>query len=59
MLFTRPSLAYSALLWKSVVGLTQHTVNDFWPASIIALLPCNLTLDVCFPLQRAGTRPVC
>lgn len=59
VVYPRPSLAYCALQWKSVVRLTQHTVNEFWPASIIALLPCNLSLAVCFPLQRAGTRPLC
>lgn len=35
------------------------TVIDFWPVSLIALVPCNHTLTAWFPLQRVGTWPLC
>lgn len=60
MLFTRSQvLRTQQFCGKASSGSRNMTVNDFWPVSIIALLPCNHTLAVCFPLQRAGTRLLC
>lgn len=60
MLFTRAQvLRIVHFCGKASSGSRNITVNDFWPASIIALVPCNHTLAACFPLQRAGTRPLC
>lgn len=60
MLFTRAQVLRTVhFCGKASSGSRNITVNDFWPASIIALVPCNHPLAVCFPLQRAGTRPLC
>lgn len=58
MLFTRSQvLRVAHFCGKALSGSRNLTVNDFWPVSIIAPVPCNHTLTVCFPLQRAGTWP--
>lgn len=57
MLFTRRRLVCRLQLFCGKVR-TQQTVNDFWPAPVSGLLPCNHAGAAGLALERAGTRLV-